>query len=167
MPALTTAPTPKNIERVQALLAENLPHITQRTANLAEVRYTWKPNPQEWSLIELLAHLRSSADLNHFRIYAMLAVDNPILPTIHPRLEWQKIVPYPRLPYAKSLAAYTLQREELLIVLASLAEADWSRSGTWENRRYSIYLVARSMGLHEQEHFEQMERLVEGSRGMG
>jgi hypothetical protein len=167
MPALTTAATPKNIERVQVLLTENPVRIAGTTEHLKESQLHWKPDDQEWSLAELLAHLRSSADLNHFRIYAMLAVDNPTLPTIHPRLDWLKIVPYTRLPYPKSLAAYMLQREELLIVLGALDQSGWNRSGTWNNHTYSIYLVARSMALHEEEHFEQVERLVEGARGVG
>jgi hypothetical protein len=162
MPALSTAINTKNIERVQAQLAANLAHLCAQYEGLTDDQAAWRPDKGEWSLLELLAHLRSSADLNQFRIFAMLAVNQPALPAIHPRLEWQLIVPYARLSLHKSLAACRLQREELLITLAALDEAGWSRAGTWDGRRYSIYQVARSMALHEAEHFEQMGRLIAG-----
>jgi hypothetical protein len=167
MTALSTAITAKNIERVQAQLAANLTHFCAQCEGLTDDQAAWRPDTGEWSLLELLAHLRSSADLNQFRIFAMLAVDQPALPAIHPRLEWQPIVPYARLALHKSLAAYRLQREELLATLAALDEVGWGRAGIWDGRHYSIYRVARSMALHEEEHFEQMQRLIAGSGDAG
>lgn len=160
MSKLNTTSTEKNIAIIQTKLAHNLHYITDITAGLTDNQCHHKPFQDEWSLIEVLAHLRSSADLNHFKIYAMLATNTPIIPAIHPRLEWQKIVPYTQIAYSKSLMAYSLQREELLTTLRSIHADDWKRTGTWDNRTYSVYLVARSMALHEEEHFEQIDNLV-------
>ena len=157
---IPTKPTPKNRETVLAQLAHNQTIIAEKLAHVPESSAHIKPNPHEWSLIEVVSHLRSCADLAQFRIFAMLAVDTPHLPAIHPRMDWQKIVPYSHLTLQKSLMAYTLQREELLITLRGLNEAGWMRTGIWDNHAYSIYLVARTMALHEPEHFEQLDSLI-------
>lgn len=145
------------------LLAKNLAAIMQLTENLTETRWRWKPDPNEWCLLEVLAHVRASADLNQYRIFGILAVDEPVFPTIHPRLEWQMIVPYTQLSSEKSLLVYRLQREELLLSLQALDEAGWNRTGAWDGRTHSIYLIARTMALHEPEHFDQIRMLVEQS----
>ncbi|HRF98814.1 MAG TPA: DinB family protein, partial [Aggregatilineales bacterium] len=134
---ISTTPTPKNCDKVLAQLAQNQTIITEKLAHVPESSVHIKPNDHDWSLIEVVSHLRSCADLAHFRIFAMLSVDTPHLPTIHPRMEWQKIVPYTHLPLQKSLMAYALQREEMLITLRGLDEGRWMRTGIWENRAYS------------------------------
>lgn len=162
MPTLTTTATPANRERVCTLLAENVQRIVTLASDTDAVRSQWKPAPKEWSLREVIAHLRSSADINHFRIITMLATDTPTLPDVHPRNEWQRVVPYAQLDVAESLRAYQQQRRELLMMLGGLDEMGWKREGSWGGRRYSIYLVARSMALHEPAHLEQIMALVKG-----
>lgn len=157
---ISTTPTPKNCTTVLTMLHENIVHLTQLLANIPEEIANSQPTPHDWSLAQVIAHLRSSADLNQFKIFAMLATDTPHIPAIHPRLEWQKIVPYTQRRLAQSLMAYQLQREELLIVLRGLDEAGWNRGGVWDGRSYTIYLVARSMALHERDHFMQIEALL-------
>jgi DinB superfamily len=134
MSRLTTAITAANIVAVQHHLRDNAATLAQHTAQMSAAQALWQPTPNEWCLAQVLAHLRASADLNHFRASAILAVDQPTLPTIHPRLEWQPIVPYARMPYAQALLGYQQQRQELLWTLADLEADRWARRGTWDGR---------------------------------
>ena len=60
------------------------------------LRLQYRIDKKAWSVNDILAHLRSCADVWGGSIEAMLAQDKPTLPYRHPR-QWIKKTNYPNL----------------------------------------------------------------------
>ena len=116
-----------------------------------------------WSPREVLAHLRSCADVWGDAIKTILAEEKPTIRKINPRT-WIKRTDYRELEFAVSMRAFTLQRDELVAVLESLAAEGWARSatvkGAGKTSERSVYDYAHSLATHEQKHVQQLARAV-------
>ena len=151
--------TPSEIEKHLGIISETPLQIKQLTNGLDEARLQFKPGDKSWSVNDILAHLRSCADLWTHSIYAMLAENNPELPDINER-KWAKITRYDELSFVESFQAFSLQRENLLRVLKALPFESWERSAIIFERKHTIFTQTRRMAKHETEHIEQIEKLL-------
>lgn len=88
-------------------------------------------------------------------------MDTPALPDINER-KWAKVAGYAALPFSRSLEAFSLQRETLLLVLTSLPPQSWGRPALILGRRHTVFTQARRMAKHEAEHCDQMNALLRG-----
>ena len=146
------------------VILESLAITPQRIAmasrNLEGSRLYFKPDKDSWSANDILAHLRSCADVWGKSILAMSAQDHPTLRYISPRT-WIKKTGYPELEFHQSLEAFTEQRNELVRFLKTLDLEDWSRGATFtattRGREQTILSYAQRIVRHENEHCEQME----------
>ncbi|MBC7877740.1 MAG: DinB family protein [Anaerolineales bacterium] len=152
-------PTPDEIEKYLKLLAETPRRISSVSRNIESSHLLFKNDEALWSANDILAHLRSCADVWGKTIQEMLAQDKPILPYVHPR-QWVKRTNYPELNFHTSLQAFTSQRKELLKLLKNLAFADWSRASTIKGREHTIFTQTRRMATHENEHCEQIKAIL-------
>lgn len=146
---IALAAAPKRIhELTQALSAEAL-----HTA----------PGPDEWSASDLLAHLRACADVWGKYIAVILAEDRPAFRAMSPRT-WAKRTDYAAHEFHASLAAYNLQRDQLLIVLGGLSAPDWDRHATVTHgakvKLNTVSIYAHMLVNHEQAHIQQLEHIV-------
>ena len=114
---------------------------------------------EPWSANDVLAHLRSCADMWGGSIQAMLAQENPTLPDVHPR-KWIKQTNYPEMDFRRSLEAYSNQRGKLLRTLRKLSSEDWPRGAMIGGRRHTVISQVRRMAKHESEHCEQVGVLL-------
>jgi uncharacterized damage-inducible protein DinB len=123
------------------------------------------PAAGEWSVAQVLAHLRASDDILAYRVYCMLARDDPRLPGYDER-RWADVAGYTHAPEpARLLDAYAARRSELVMVLRTLAPADWRRGGHHEEHgALTITDVVTHLVAHEEEHCAQIEQLVVRSR---
>lgn len=151
--------TPSDIDKFLKILTETPRRFAQAARGLDETRLQSRPDNSSWSANDILAHLRSCADVWGNSIEAMLAEENPVLPDIHPR-KWLKGTNYPGLPFHESFQAYIQQREKLLFTLLKLCVEQWSRAGVIGNRKHTIFSQTRRMAKHEQEHVGQIEELL-------
>ncbi len=76
--------TPLTIEQVLTLLAETPPRLAALTAGATPAQLQARPGPAEWSLNEILAHLRSCADMWGGYIRTILAEDRPTFRAVNP-----------------------------------------------------------------------------------
>jgi hypothetical protein len=150
------------IEQVLTLLAETPSHITEFTVGLTQDQLHAAPSPGEWSVIEVLAHLRSCADVWGDCIAAILTEDRPTVRAINPRT-WVKSTNYPELEFHPSFQVFTKQREELLAVLESLAPEDWLRgatvTGAGKPLERTVQFYAQWLAKHERSHLKQFKRI--------
>jgi len=155
------------IEQVLTMLADAPARIAALTAGLAPDRLHAAPMPGEWSANEVLAHLRSCADVWGSCIAEIIAQDTPTLRAVDPRT-WIKTTDYLDQEFQPSLHAYTLQRAGLLAVLGPLAPEGWSRAATVTGAGKplirTVYFYAQWLARHERPHLKQIERLVNGLR---
>jgi hypothetical protein len=153
------APTKNQIQDMLTLLEDTPKRIAASTMSFNDGQLAQASNPDDWSALEILAHLRACADLWGYSIYAMLAKAHPHLAKIHPR-RWTQVAGYTNLGFERSLRAFDLERQELLSVLRPLLLESWSRSADIGGRTHTVFSQARRMALHEQDHCEQIEALL-------
>jgi hypothetical protein len=152
--------TRPEIEKYLDLLTQTSRRITNATDGVEAARLQARPQTQPWSINDILAHLRSCADVWGGSIDAMLAEEKPTIPYRHPR-QWIRQTDYPDLPFRASFKAFVARRRRLLKVLKSLSFEDWSRAAIIQGREHTVFTQVRRMALHEQTHCEQIESLLQ------
>jgi hypothetical protein len=154
---------PAEIEKVLKLLAETPRRIVSASKGLENHRLHSRPDEKTWSANDVLAHLRSCADVWGKSMMAMIAQDHPTLRYISPRT-WIRKTDYLELDFHPSLAAFAKQRKELLKSLKTMEIKAWSRGATFtatiKGREQTVFSYAQRMAQHENGHCEQIERLL-------
>lgn len=155
-------------EQIMTMLAAAPLRMAELAASLSPVQLRTPPAPGEWSMVDVLAHLRACADQWGGSIEAMLAEDRPTLRAINPR-SWIKQTDYPTLDFQPSFDAYAAQRTQLLAILDALEPAQWSRTSTMTGAgaplTRSVQGQAERIAIHERPHLKQMARIAEAVRG--
>ena len=150
-------------EQVLAALAEAPVRIAEITAGLTEAQLHAAPAEGEWSATEVLAHLRSCADVWGNCIVTILNQDRPTLKAMDPRT-WTKRTNYPDLEFGLSLDAYTGQRTGLLEVLKPLGPETWFRSatvtGAGKPLERTVHFYAQWLAHHERPHLKQIMHIA-------
>lgn len=152
-------------EEVLARLRRTPQRLADLTAEIPAQRLRSQPEPEAWSAVEVLAHLRACADVWGDCIATMLAHDHPTLRAVNPR-SWIRRTDYRELEFAASLDAFTAQREGLLGILEPLAPEAWARpatiTGAGAALERTVLSYGRWMASHERPHITQIERILGG-----
>jgi hypothetical protein len=153
------------IEQILDLLTKNSLQITELTADLTSVQLHTPSGQGEWSINDILAHLRSCADMWGNAIETILTQNQPTIKAVNPRT-WIKQTNYPEQPFRTSLGAFTKQRTNLLAILGSLPHKNWSRSatvtGAGKPLKLTVFSYAERLATHERSHVKQIKRIVNG-----
>jgi hypothetical protein len=154
-------------QQILTLLAENPARIAALTEGMSHAQLHTAPNPGEWSVNDILAHLRSCADVWGGCIERIIAEDHPTLRAVNPRT-WIKQTDYPEQEFQTSLEAYRTQRARLLVLLESLPPEAWYRSatvtGAGKTLERTIAFYAGWLARHERSHLKPVERIVKWMR---
>ena len=152
-----------DITQLLALLIAAPQRIAVATADLSPAQLRAAPTLGEWSANDILAHLRSCADVWGDCIARILAEDEPTYRAVNPTT-WIKQTDYPQLEFSPSLAAFAEQRAALLAVLESLPPEAWSRGATVKGAgrtlRRTVFSYADWLASHERSHLKQIARLA-------
>jgi hypothetical protein len=159
--------TPLAIDQILTQLAEQPKAIAKLTAGLPRARLHCAPNRDEWSINDVLAHLRSCSDMWGKYIATIIAEDHPTIRAMNPRT-WIKRTNYLELEFAPSLRAFMKQRAELLALLRPLPKAAWSRSATVTGAgrplESTVLDYARRLADHERSHVNHVARISSGKK---
>lgn len=150
---------PVEVQEFLKLLEKTPRRIEAATKGVDKMCLHSKLDTTQWSANDILAHLRSCADVWGDSIEKMLAKDKQTLPYIHPR-QWVKKTNYADLPFQKSFQAFKTQRRELLKVLKDLSFKDWSRGAIIKGREHTVFTQVRRMAKHENVHCDQVEEML-------
>jgi hypothetical protein len=154
---------PLTIDQVLTQLKEQPEAIAALTAGLPRAQLHRPPSRGEWSVNDVLAHLRSCADMWGRYIAIIIAEDRPTIRAMNPTT-WIKSTNYPELEFAPSLRAFGTQRAELLALLRPLPKAAWSRcatvTGAGRPRERTVLDYARWLANHERSHVKHIARIV-------
>ena len=145
-------------EVLLTLLADTPSRILGFAAGFTENQLQDSPSPEQWSMVQVLAHLRACHDVWTSSVYTMLTIDQPNIVKIHPNL-WWKNMQFDKHSFAHLIRTFSDRRLELILVLRSVPEKSWERTGFIGNRQYTIYDQIRRLALHEQHHDPQFSRL--------
>ncbi len=156
-----------SIEQMLAVLAATPSRITELAVGLTESQLHATLTSGDWSANEVLAHLRSCADVWGDCMMTILHQDTPTIRAINPRT-WIRSTNYLEQKFQPSLRAFAKQRTELLAVLESLAPKDWSRTatvtGVGKPLKKTVLSYAQRLVVHERPHLKQIERSVNALR---
>jgi hypothetical protein len=158
---------PLPFQQILTLLTENPARIAELTNGMSHAQLHTPPNPGEWSVNDILAHLRSCADVWGGCIERIIAEDHPTLRAVNPRT-WIKQTDYPEQEFQTSLQAFKAQRATLLLLLELLPPEAWSRSatvtGAGKTLERTIAFYAGWLARHERSHLKPVERIVKSMR---
>jgi hypothetical protein len=150
-------------EKLLTLLKNNPLTIAELVADLTANQLRTAPEDGEWTAVEILAHLRSCADVWGSCIVTILAEDHPTIRATNPTT-WIKNTNYPDLEFQPSFQAFTTQRAELLTRLEPLAPEDWLRgatvTGAGKPLERTVQFYAQWLAKHERSHLKQFRQLV-------
>jgi hypothetical protein len=151
------------VEQILTLLAETPQRIAALTAGLAPAQLHAAPARDEWSINDVLAHLRACADVWGECMVTMVAEDRPTLKAVNPR-SWLNKTNYLDLEFRPSLRAFARQRADLLAVLDPLPRKAWSRRATVTGAgavlERTVLFYGRWLAGHERLHVKQVARIV-------
>jgi hypothetical protein len=151
------------IDQILSLLAEAPQRIAAATGALAPAQLRAAPEPEAWSANEVLAHLRSCADVWGDAIRTIAAGERTTIRAVNPRT-WIRSTNYLALEFHPSFDTFAAQRAGLLAFLGALPAEAWMRSATVTGagkplertvRFYAVWLAE-----HERAHVREIERIA-------
>lgn len=152
------------IEENLRLLAEAPVRIAEMTEGLSAEQLVTPPEAGEWSVRDVLGHLRACSDMWGKYIGLILGEERPTFKAVNPTT-WIKSTDYLELEFQPSFEAYTTQRKELLATLEPLTAEAWERTatvtGAGKPRERTMRTYAMWLANHEQTHLRQIGRIVE------
>jgi len=159
--------TPLTTDQMLTFLAEAPERLAALTAGLSPAELRARPAADEWSLNDILAHLRACSDMWGRAMAAILAEDHPTLRAVNPT-HWIRQTNYPALAFRPSLRAYGRQRAALLVVLRPLTPPAWARSATVTGAgrpiERTVFTYAQWLTNHERSHLRHIQRLTAAPR---
>ena len=155
-------------ETVLSLLAAAPDRLAAMTDGLTDEQLKTAPAPGEWSTNDVLAHLRSCADMWGGGIDTILRREQTKMRAVNPR-HWIKSTDYPVQAFRPSLESFRVQREGLLRVLDGLSDEEWALSitatGAGKPLQRTVFSFAERLAIHERPHLNQVERVAGTLRG--
>jgi hypothetical protein len=152
------------VDEIMEILPETPRRIATLTEGLTEAQLHASPEPDAWSVNDVLAHLRACHDVLGGNMLRILSEDRPTWKAMNPRT-WMKKTDYPAWEFATAFAAFTKQRADLLAVLEPLPPGDWERIAIvtgplGERSERSARYYGDWMAGHERAHRKHIERIV-------
>lgn len=121
-----------------------------------------RPEPGEWAIVEVVAHLADTDERSLARIRRMLAEDEPFLDPYDPAALAEERG-YLQMDLAEQLARLAAIRAEHVALLESLDDAGWQSTGMHgEHGRITVQSLAAHTAGEDADHLAQIARLIPG-----
>lgn len=133
----------------------------QKALSGQPVDWHWRPKEGEWSLNEVVCHLRDvEQEVHQVRFLAVLEKDNPFVAGATTD-EWVQSRKYGLQDGPTARDGFLTARAHTVGVLQGLDEASWQRSGRHAffgptTLQELVFLAVR----HDQAHWQQIEKLL-------
>ena len=122
-----------------------------------------RPDGKNWAAKEVICHLRDLEESFLIRIQQIMVVREPVFITTNPD-RWAEERQYLRNDAALALAHFRTRRDETLAFCRELPADAWGRLGihTDTRGRRTIDDFLAVMAAHDDNHFDQLRRALEG-----
>ena len=151
----TIRAAPDAVQAICAPLSDE--QLRRRPADAA------KAGEAGWSLIEIICHLRDSAQEDGLRIRRMVEEDNPTL-VPYDEAEWARERDYQGADPAKAPTAMRAMVSGLAYQIENLSDDQWSRGGNHPERGpLTVESSAIHCAEHLRDHLAQMGEAMEAS----
>jgi hypothetical protein len=118
-----------SVAEIMAILPATVPRLRTLTDGLSPDQLRAPPEPDSWSVNDVLAHLRACNDVLGGAARRIIAEDHPSWRAMSPRT-WQRKSGYHAWDFRDAFAAFAEGREALLEVLAPLSDEAWQRTAS-------------------------------------
>ena len=134
--------------------------IAAAVSGLPESTLHFKPAPDKWSILEMLAHLADMEILYAYRMRQIVADKNPTIAPID-QDAWAKNLGYMEEKAPELVAQFGLMRHHNLNLLRRINEEDLEKGAFHPelNRKVSLGEMVGMLARHGPNHLEQIERL--------
>ncbi len=150
-----------------AQLAATHTQLAELVAGLTPEQLRWRPDENEWSAKEIVAHLRDAADIWGGRLFRTVEEDAPFLPGFDEG-QLAHVRSYYYEYFGHALDAFAFSRERTLALLRSLDEAGWQRAAQHEEAgRLTLQEMVERMASHERDHLDQLRRTLAALHAAG
>jgi hypothetical protein len=141
-------------------LAANANYIGDVVDGVAEGALELRPSPDEWSVAEIIGHVRASDAIWTQRILVALVNDGARMPDVDER-GLQDLLGNAGLTLIDQTSSLIFGRAELVGALRTIDDRDWSRIVRHANRgEMAVIDCVDVMLRHEREHVEHIRALV-------
>ena len=142
-------------ETLPVQFAGNIAALCGLLAEVKEHQWLQRPDPAEWSILQILCHLwRAETEVHEQRLRTILEEDNPFIPSLPP--------PGPDIPECHDdgmevFERFRAQRKQTMAMLAELDADDWRRPA-----RHSIFGLTNLLEMayftaqHDRLHITQL-----------
>jgi DinB superfamily len=141
------------------LLEQAPTRIGAATRGVAADRLHARTDAEPWSVNDILAHVRSAADVRERFIADMARGDRTTLRYVSPRSELRK-TNYLDLSFAENFAAFEAGRSALVDRLVQMPSDGWSRGALIRDRPETVAAYVGYLTEHELSHCDQIEALL-------
>ena len=156
------APPPvSNLLQQYATMAFNVRNVLRGT----DVDWRWRPSDGEWSLTEVLSHLRDvEREVHQQRFKILIENETPFISGVSAD-EWADERGYRYQNGPNAMQSFLQARDETLSMLAHLDDKTWARLGQHAffgptSTHELLFLAVR----HDEIHWEQIKNLLAGKR---
>ena len=152
------------IDEIMAILPTTVPRIAEAAHGLSPSELRASPAAGEWSINDILAHLRACHDVLGGNMLRILAEDRPTWRAMNPRT-WMKATDYPEWEFAPAFDVFTSQRADLLAVLTPLSRDAWDRTARVAGlvggpADLDVTYYGSWMAGHERVHVKEIARIA-------
>lgn len=120
---------------------------------------TTAPGPDEWSPVQILAHIKAYDDVITARVATILTQDQPVIAGVDGDA-WAAIAGYAEAPLDQTLASLQRHRNELVWQLRRLPDDAWDRAAIRTSGVQTLLAMLRGTAEHEEEHVAQLNDLL-------
>jgi len=141
--------------------AEKSPkQIAAAVSGLSDKVLRYKPSPEKWCILEILAHLADIEIVYAYRIRQMLADVNPVIAPMD-QDAWAKNLGYTKESAPELVAAYGLSRHRTVQLLRRCRPADLQKSAFHPEIKAAVTVaeMIERMASHGSNHLQQIDRL--------
>ena len=146
---------------VQRATPKKLAALTKR---MDKKKMTRRPQPEKWSVAEILAHLADAELVIGWRLRSILgASGNPV--QAYDQDVWANTFDYKRRDPKASIETFRVLRESNLALLKTVPKNLWENYGLHQERgKESIAHIVNMVAGHDLNHLQQLEKIAKEGR---
>src|SRR5438270_10329967 len=139
--------------------------IGQAVHGLSTAALHYKPSPEKWCILEIIAHLADVELVQGHRLRQALAEAQPTFAPMDQEA-WAANLGYTEVRIEDSLEAFRVARRANLRLLRRVGEADLSKGGYHPElkRVLTVAEIIQRLAAHDPNHLRQIERLKQEAK---
>jgi len=121
----------------------------------------WKPEPEKWSIAEILAHLADAEIVASWRLRSVIGANGVTIQPFDQNV-WASVFEYGKRDAKLSLEVFRILRENNLAMLKAIPPESWDNYGMHlERGKETVRHLTHMFAGHDTNHAKQIETIAE------